>query len=51
MDTGGAASPRDSGERRDHLDIFREFLDHLERAARRGVAATAKDKRSRTNAG
>jgi hypothetical protein len=26
MDTAGAASPRDSGERRDHLDIFREFL-------------------------
>lgn len=25
--------------RRDHLDVFREFLDHLDRAARRRVAA------------
>jgi len=23
--------------RRDHLDVFREFLDHLDRAARRRV--------------
>ena len=22
-------------QRRDHLDVFREFLDHLDRAARR----------------
>jgi len=25
--------------RRDHLDVFREFLDHLDRAARRRAAA------------
>jgi hypothetical protein len=24
--------------RRDHLDVFREFLDHLDRAARRRAA-------------
>jgi hypothetical protein len=27
---------RESDERRDHLDIFREFLDHLGRSTRRG---------------
>ena len=26
---------RESKARRDHLDVFREFLDHLDRAARR----------------
>jgi hypothetical protein len=26
--------------RRDHLDVFREFLDHLERAAKRRPAAS-----------
>jgi len=34
--------------RRDHLDVFREFLDHLERAAKRRApvrsARAAKDK-------
>ena len=25
--------------RRDHLDVFREFLDHLDRAARRRTPA------------
>lgn len=25
----------ESKARRDHLDVFREFLDHLDRAARR----------------
>jgi len=25
--------------RRDHLDVFREFLDHLDRAARRRAPA------------
>lgn len=25
--------------RRDHLDVFREFLDHLDRAARRKTPA------------
>ena len=26
---------RETKSRRDHLDVFREFLDHLDRAARR----------------
>ena len=30
---------RESENRRDHLDIFREFLDHLDRAARRRTTA------------
>ena len=30
--------------RRDHLDVFREFLDHLDRAARRRAAPRAKAK-------
>jgi len=33
--------------RRDHLDVFREFIDHLERASRRRSptrGAKAKDK-------
>ncbi len=25
----------ETNSRRDHLDVFREFLDHLDRAARR----------------
>lgn len=28
-------SNRETKSRRDHLDVFREFLDHLDRAARR----------------
>ena len=33
----------ESGARkRDHLDVFREFLAHLDRAARRKPARTAK---------
>jgi hypothetical protein len=32
------APDRESGERRDHLAVFREFIDHLERAARRGAS-------------
>lgn len=38
--------------RRDHLDVFREFLDHLDRAARKrtasrnGKAPKAKGRRS-----
>ena len=27
--------------RRDHLDVFREFLDHLDRAAKRKPSARA----------
>ena len=39
--------------RRDHLDVFREFLDHIERAARRKTplratkAAKARPKRGK----
>ena len=37
--------------RRDHLDVFREFLDHLDRAARRrGVEKPAKAPRPRPSA-
>ncbi|MBI1203991.1 MAG: hypothetical protein GC182_15930 [Rhodopseudomonas sp.] len=32
---------RESKGRRDHLDVFREFLDHLDRAARRKAAGKA----------
>lgn len=28
-----------AADRRDHLDVFREFLDHLDRASRRRSAA------------
>jgi hypothetical protein len=28
-------SNRETKSRRDHLDVFREFLDHLDRAARK----------------
>ena len=49
MDTPGTATPRDADEPRGHLDVFREFIDHLERNAR-SAAATAQDKRRRANA-
>jgi hypothetical protein len=48
MDTPGTATPRDADEPRDHLDVFREFIDHLERNARRATAA-AQDKRRRAS--
>ena len=48
MDTPGTATPRDADEPRDHLDVFREFIDHLERNARRATAA-AQDKRGRAS--
>ena len=38
--------------RRDHLDVFREFLDHLDRAARRRPAArTTKAAKSKSKRG
>jgi hypothetical protein len=49
MDTAGTAMRRDPDKPRDHLDVFREFIDHLERAARTATAA-AQDKRRRANA-
>ena len=34
-------SIRETKARRDHLDIFREFLGHLDRIGRRAVARNA----------
>jgi hypothetical protein len=48
MDTAGAVTRRDPDKPRDHLDVFREFIDHLERNARSATAA-AQDKRRRAN--
>ena len=36
--------------RRDHLDVFREFLDHLDRAARAARRAAARDRRAKGRA-
>lgn len=30
-----------AADRRDHLDVFREFLDHLDRASKRKAAPVA----------
>ena len=46
MNTAGMATRRDADKPRDHLDVFREFIDHLERNAR----TAAQDKRWRANA-
>jgi hypothetical protein len=48
MDTPGTAMRRDHDKPRDHLDVFREFIDHLERNAR-GATAAAQDKCRRAN--
>jgi hypothetical protein len=48
MDTAGTATRRDPDKPRDHLDVFREFIDHLERNARSATAA-AQNKRRRAN--
>jgi len=48
MDTAGSATRRDPDKPRDHLDVFREFIDHLERNARSATAA-AHDKRRRAS--
>jgi hypothetical protein len=32
---------RETKARRDHLEVFREFLDHLDRASRRRAATRA----------
>jgi hypothetical protein len=50
MDAAQAAKRRDSEESHDHLDIFREFLVHLRRAAR-DAASTTQDKRRRVSGG
>ncbi|HET7803940.1 MAG TPA: hypothetical protein VFL53_06850 [Pseudolabrys sp.] len=48
MDTAATATRREPDKPRDHLDVFREFIDHLERNAR-GTAAAAQDRRRRAN--
>ena len=41
---------RPEAKSRNHLDVFREFLDHLDRAARRGKRAAPKRKSTRRKA-
>jgi hypothetical protein len=48
MDRAGTATRRNPDKPRDHLDVFREFIDHLERNVRRATAA-AQDKRRRAS--
>jgi hypothetical protein len=40
---------RDTEDRRDHLDIFREFLDHLGRRVHRGADDTKPNDRRAAN--
>jgi len=49
MDMVGTATRPDPDKPRDHLDVFREFIDHLERNARKAMAA-AQNERRRANA-
>jgi hypothetical protein len=37
--------------RRDHLSVFREFLDHLDRIGKRAARRPASHKRGRPNGG
>jgi len=37
--------------RRDHLDVFREFLDHLDRASRRKATARVTKAKGKTRRG
>ncbi|MGH6682334.1 MAG: hypothetical protein ACRECA_00165 [Pseudolabrys sp.] len=37
--------------RRDHLDVFREFLDHLDRSARRKTPPRSKTARGKARRG
>jgi hypothetical protein len=48
MDRAGTAPRRNPDKPRDHLDVFREFIDHLDRNARSATAA-AQDKRRRAS--
>jgi hypothetical protein len=48
MDRARTATRRNPDKPRDHLDVFREFIDHLKRNARRATAA-AQDKRRRAS--
>jgi hypothetical protein len=48
METASTATRHDPDKSRDHLEVFREFIDHLERNARSAIA-TAQDKRRRAN--
>jgi hypothetical protein len=40
----------DNRARRDHLDVFREFLDHLDRASRRRAPAARTGKAAKGRA-
>jgi hypothetical protein len=45
-------SNTETKSRRDHLDVFREFLDHLDRAARkRNAARTLKAPKGKSRRG
>jgi hypothetical protein len=41
-------SLREQKSRRDHLDVFREFLGHLDRIGRRATARTPSAKRGKS---
>ena len=43
-------SIRQDKSRRDHLDVFREFLGHLDRIGRRASLRPSAAKRSKANA-
>ncbi|MGI8525854.1 MAG: hypothetical protein ACR2K5_06665 [Pseudolabrys sp.] len=43
----GSESKAGTAPRRDHLDVFREFLDHLNRASCKKAARPARAKRRR----
>jgi hypothetical protein len=38
----------ETSARRDHLDVFREFLDHLDRAAKRKAALAPRAAKAKT---
>jgi hypothetical protein len=48
MDNVATATRREPDKPRDYRDVFREFIDYLERNARSATAA-AEDKRRRAN--
>jgi hypothetical protein len=42
-------APRAAATRRDHLTVFREFLDHLERVSRQQVTTRTRAAASRSS--
>lgn len=46
--SGSRSGRRETEERRDHLDIFREFLDHLGRVSRERSDKTSPPEDMRT---